>query len=94
MATKKPATKKAAVKKTTAKAKKSAALQSFKLTKADKPFLTFAITRQTLYWLIIAAAFLALGLWIIDLQIKVNAIYDQIEMNQSNYDVQSMLKKS
>ena len=79
MATKKKST----AKKTTAsKARsKKSDLKSFKLARSPSPFLTIAITRQTLYWGIIAVAVLVLGLWIIHLQNKVNEIYDAIDLN-------------
>jgi len=84
MATKKPVTKKAsAKKKSVVRTKKVAPLQSFKLSKADRPFFTFALTQQTLYWAIISGAVLALGLWIVTIQVNVNNIYDQIEMNST-----------
>lgn len=54
-------------------------VESFKLARPQSPFLTIAITRQTLYWGIIAVAVLILGLWIIHLQNKVNEIYDAID---------------
>lgn len=75
------ATKKAAPKKTTASKarKKKAAVKSFRLARPQSPFLTIAITRQTLYWGVIAISVLFLGLWIIHLQNKVNEIYDAID---------------
>lgn len=95
MATKKTAAKKAPAKKVASKkttpsrakttrtrVSKAEELQSFKLTKSSTPFLTIAITRQTLYWSIIALAVFILGLWTIHLQNKVNEIYDEIEVNQ------------
>jgi hypothetical protein len=95
MATKKTAAKKAPAKKATTKkaapsrakttrvkAAKTNEMESFKLTRSTTPFLTIAITRQTLYWSIIALAVFILGLWTIHLQNKVNEIYDEIDANQ------------
>lgn len=80
MATKKAAPKKTTAKKTAAsKARKKAAVKSFRLARSQSPFLTIAITRQTLYWGVIAVSVLFLGLWIIHLQNKVNEIYDAID---------------
>lgn len=103
MATKKPATKRktTAAKKTTVRKKpvaksakatkttrrKKSAVRSFKLSRQDTPFLTFALTIQTLYWTILSLAVLALGIWIIALQTRVNALYDQIETNQAQYQI-------
>ena len=94
------ATKKAAPKKTTAKKKpaaskarsKKSTLQSFRLTRSPSPFLTIAITRQTLYWGIIAVAVLVLGLWIIHLQNKVNEIYDAIEITSIDNSITPVKK--
>lgn len=87
MATKKPVTKKSTIKKKpAARVKKIAAPQSLRLAKADKPFFTFAITQQTLYWAIICGAVLALGLWTIAIQINVNNIYDRIEMDSTTLE--------
>lgn len=62
---------------------KSDEFKSFHLAHSSSPFLTIAITKQTVYWLIIAAAVLALGLWTIHLQNEVNKIYDQFEAASS-----------
>lgn len=83
MATKKQVTKKATAKKPSTKAKKSPEFKSFKLSKSNTPFFTFAITKQTLYWLVICSAVLALGVWVVIIQIRVNNNYDRIEMNSS-----------
>jgi len=74
--------KKTTVKRANATAKTGIAdVRSFRVARPQAPFLTIAITRQTLYWGIIAGAVLILGLWIIHLQNKVNEIYDVIEAN-------------
>lgn len=76
-------TKKTSPKKTTRKssAPTSVHMETLKMSKETTPFLTIAITRQTLYWLIISAMVLALGLWVINIQIKVNELYDSIEIS-------------
>ena len=93
-ATKKSAAKKAPTKKPTVAAKasrtkstKASATRrhpvfSFRMTDEDVPFLTFRITRQSLYWLIFAISILALGAWNIYLNMRILEIYDQID--QSN----------
>ena len=77
MATKKRPAKKAAAK----KAPRKQSLRSFKVASAQTPFLTFRITQQTLYWGIISVLVLALGMWVIYLQIKINEIYDIVDAN-------------
>ena len=102
MATRKTAAKKPAVKKTTKKASapriariaKRPQMESFRLARPQSPFLTIAITRQTLYWGIIALAVLVLGLWIVHLQNKVNEIYDQIDANSASNSIVTPIKKS
>ncbi len=90
MATKKSTTTKKTTAKKTAKrvprrkpVKRAAKIQTLRVAPPTRPFFTFAITVQTLYWLIIAAAVLALGLWTIHLQTNVNDTYDTID-NTSN----------
>jgi hypothetical protein len=64
------------VKRVTASA---APVQSFKRASVQEPFFTFRITHQTLYWLILAVIVLALGIWVININDKVQQIYDQID---------------
>lgn len=54
-------------------------MRSFRLSRQDEPFFTFRITHQTVYWLILAAIVLCLGMWVIDINVKVQKIYDQID---------------
>ena len=90
---KKVTTKKAPVKKTVAKkavakkpttksqSKKNVELQSFRPSRSPQPFMTFRVTRQTVYWLVFGVVVLALGAWVVHLNYKVQAIYDQIDAN-------------
>lgn len=55
--------------------------QSFRVEQSTTPFFTIAITRQTVYWTILSAAVLALGLWILHLQNEINKIYDAIDVS-------------
>lgn len=68
---------------TRSRAKKASAseeaYQSFKLAKPQNSFFSFCVTRQTLYWLIIALIILILGMWLIHVQIDAYKIYDEIE---------------
>lgn len=95
-AAKKVATKKAPARpiaKTTVKhvAKpKTPAMQSFVPAPASEPFLTFRITNQTLYWLILAALVLALGMWVTSINIKVQNIYDSIDAVNMQTDALSL----
>lgn len=73
---KKPA---ASAKKTTARKTNSKAAPVVHQTN----FFTVRPTIETAYWLIFSMAILALGVWVLSLTIKINAIYDQIDMNEA-----------
>ena len=81
---KKTAVKKTAPKKTTARksaAKRSSKKtpvfsQSFKVANEETPFLTFKITRQTVYWVILVAFIIFVQLWIISLQVEVAGLLE------------------
>ncbi len=85
--TKTTTTKKAAVKRAPAKAKsatkvkqvKAQPVQSFRASKPEQPFMTFQITRQTIYWLILAVIVVSLAAWVLSISIKVQNIYDEID---------------
>lgn len=92
MATKKTTTKKAAVKKTAVKrpaAKKktvkkstSAGLRShIALRREETDFMTFRVTRQTLYWLVLGAVVILFTMWLMRLQSDIQSLYDQIDAN-------------
>ena len=57
----------------------SAATRTQAKTYDDSPFMTFRITRQTIYWGILCAIVLALALWVVDINDRVMRIYDQID---------------
>lgn len=56
---------------------------SLALVPDDKPFLTFSVTRQSLYWLIFSVTILGLGLWVLNLNLQVLSLYDQIDNNNA-----------
>ena len=86
---KKPAVKKAPARKaTTTRTKKKAndewtiassgKYESFKLSKGPNFFST-KITDQTVYWAILGFLVLAIGIWVITINDKVQYLYDQID---------------
>jgi hypothetical protein len=87
---KKPATK-TTVKKPTATRKvttkkpvkktKVVAERSFRPSQEKTPFMTFKFTEQSVYWLILSVLVLALGAWVMYLNVKIQNIYDQVEQN-------------
>lgn len=90
---KKPVAKKPAVKATASathrtlkKPIKKHTAQSFKHSSEAMPFMTFRPTQQTAYWLILSVLVLALGAWVMYLNVKVQEIYDQIDMNTTSLD--------
>lgn len=90
---KKPVQKKAPVKKTaktrTSKSAstKATTMRSFMPSRPTEPFLTFRITHQTLYWLILAVFVLALGIWVTAISIRVQHIYDSIDATNLQADM-------
>jgi uncharacterized protein HemX len=100
-ATRKPAAKttpKAAPKtarKSTAKKQKAVAVQSFRPSYESTPFMTFKFTTQSIYWLILSGLVLALGGWVMYLNVQIQEIYDQVELNtqlNENYIVPTIEK--
>lgn len=102
-ATKKPVTKRAATKKapvkraTTVRTKKATQadnwdlpsgghFRTFKLGKV-KDFLSIRVTDQTVYWSILCFIVLALGIWVVTIDDKVQRLYDQIDMQNSDDSV-------
>lgn len=93
MATKKTPAKKAPVKKAStprkSTAKKSSAKKSVSsratlrrhvsLQPEDSAFMTFRITKQTLYWLVLGAVVIMFTLWLTKLQADIQDLYDQID---------------
>lgn len=100
-AAKKPASKKVAAsapvkkarvttKKSTTKAAKASEprYRSFRVA-PSAPLMTFAITRQTIYWLIIISFIIFFQLWIIKLQYEVSHLL-QVQQQQIDEDYYSL----
>jgi hypothetical protein len=64
--------------------KKAPVERSFVRTPDEHPFVSFHITQQTFYWLVLGALFLGLGLWVIYLTIQVHSMYDTTDMTNAN----------
>ena len=60
---------------------KKPAMRSFVRAKNTEPFFVFKATHQTIYWLILCCLVLALGIWVLTLNMKIQRIYDQIDQN-------------
>ena len=64
------------------KKNKKVKLESFKVSNEPKPFNTFRVTDQTIYWSILSIIILILALWILQIQIDINnIIYDTQILN-------------
>jgi len=91
-ATKKaPVAKKAPVKRAavTKKASASAAapkMRSFRVAPNTPGFVTFKITRQTVYWIIIVSVIIFMQLWILSMQID-TSMYIENELSAIDQDV-------
>ena len=71
--------KKAPVKKTTTKkSAKPTEVKSFRLSRESQKFISVRFTRQTVYWTIIAAALLIVGLMSLQAQINILQTLDEI----------------
>lgn len=64
-----------------AKKQAAAVVQSFRPAKEKVPFMTFNFTIQSAYWLILSGLVLALGAWVMHLNVQIQEIYDQVEIN-------------
>lgn len=79
---KKPTAAKATTtRKATTKKAKVAPVQSFRRYDDTAPFMTFKFTQQSLYWLILSVIVLALGAWVMYLNVQIQNLYDQVEIN-------------
>ena len=54
-------------------------MRSFKPAQPAEPFLTFRITHQTVYWSALAILVLLLGIWVVNINDRVQRIYDQVD---------------
>lgn len=54
--------------------------QSFVLTRDDTPFFSTHATTQTFYWVLIGAAVIGLGLWVQNVNVQVQGLYNQVEL--------------
>lgn len=89
MATKKkPTTTKAPAKKKPTTARKASAKKASKrsllrthigLQPEETEFMTFRITKQTLYWLVLGVVVIMFTLWLTRLQSDIQDLYDQID---------------
>lgn len=74
---------------------KAADMQSFKVAKDDRPFMSARPSVQTLYWAILGFAVLALGLWVLNMNLQLQELYDQKDREDlSTSSVQHTEKKT
>lgn len=53
-------------------------MQSFKVYRETPPFLSFHITRQTIYWTVLLLIIVAIQLYILKVQLEIAALTDAI----------------
>jgi len=80
-------------KKATSKKQAHKGYKSFKKSERVEPFFTFRFTQQTLYWLILGLLVIGLGIWVMTLNMKVQAIYDQIEQDSGTLHTSELKKE-
>src|SRR5688572_3977656 len=83
---KKPSTVKKPTRKSNAK-RGQAPMRSFVLTKDTPPFFSFRITHQTFYWILLCGIVLALGIWVVVLNTRVQTLYDQIDRTRVDGEI-------
>jgi len=79
MVTKKKTVKKPIVKKLPVK--NSSELKSFKRQKETAPFMSFKITKQTVYWSVLVVYIMILMLWISHIQLETMQILNNIKVS-------------
>ena len=85
---KKKPTKKAPAKKSTVKAapaKRTAprVTSAAAVSRSDRSFMEARFTEQTLYWLVIGVAVVALAAWALSIQVQMNDMYDKLDIENS-----------
>ena len=58
--------------------KKSSKIKSFKQSKETTPFMSFVITKQTAYWVILFVLIFVLALWVLNIQLDTLRILESI----------------
>jgi len=44
------------------------------------PFMSFKITEQTVYWLVVVLLIFLLGIWVLRIQLDLSELLDQIDI--------------
>lgn len=57
--------------------------KSFKMAKSDQKFFSLKPSVQTVYWAVFALAILALGLWVLNLNLELQQVYNEIEQTRA-----------
>ena len=67
--------------------KTSDEMKSFHVAKEAEPFMSFRVTRQTIYWVILIAFIVFAQLWILSLQVEVASLLDaqQAQLEQDAF---------
>jgi diacylglycerol kinase len=76
-------TKATAARKKTTRSVSQPAFRSFQISKSTTPFLTFRLTKQSAYWLILSLVVLVLGIWVTILNVRIEQLLDQVELTNA-----------
>lgn len=68
---------------TSVRRKAAPTARSFRRSKPEQPFVSYVITAQTFYWVILGAIVIGLALWVLTIHNRVQDIYDDIDRNQA-----------
>lgn len=74
---------------TTMRVKSIAPKRAAAKTTPSSTFFTFRATHETLYWLVLGVVVVLMGIWVLTLTIRVQNLYDQIEINSAGDTVQT-----
>lgn len=76
--------KRTTVKKSVVKTPVEPSVRSLRRSVDDTPFFTVRFSHQTVYWLILAALVIGLAAWVLQLSIKIQDIYNQIDIVETS----------
>lgn len=79
----KSASKSTAAKRSSSRSRLSLASQ-IGLRPEETDFMTFRITRQTVYWLVLGLVVILFTVWLMKLQMDIQSLYDQIDASAAS----------
>jgi hypothetical protein len=74
-----PTKKKSTVKRASAKTRSTAVLGPIRIQPETQEFMTFRLTKETVYWLVLGAVVILFTIWLMRLQMDIQALYDDVD---------------